>query len=170
MSTMAIQRDTFFMGAEKEEFLRRIINDDQLAKCLASNEQNYLDLVLTDDIRYSLPYSRIFPCMFTVDTQKETGSFITMRFEYRPGQKPNIWKVARVTFYVFCHKNLIRTDYGVLRTDFMLNRLNAIMNDSEHPSWYTRLQFSGMDDTVIDDVGTYVGSAITYSAPEKWIS
>ena len=58
----------------------------------------------------------------------------------------------------------MRTDYGVLRYDFMLSRLNALMQDSRFKTWYNRLEFQRSGDITVDEIGDYVGVEVIYAS------
>lgn len=165
-----IDRSKLYAAENKMDFINRIISDHELAQCLVSTEPNFKNCEPTQEQLAALPWNQVFPCIYTLDTQLEIGSFITMKFRYSVDEssKPYIWKVNRIDFYVFCHKSLIRTDYGVLRYDYMAQRLCTIMNDSYSNSWYNRLELKSMEDIMMDSLGNFVGVKMTFGCNERW--
>lgn len=155
------------LAASKTEFMRRLVNDDDLVRSILSTDRDFKNFVITDEARQSIIWNNIFPCSYIVDTIQDTKSFITMAFRYTPSDKPRIWKISNVSFYIFCHKNIVATDYGILRYDFMLQRVDSIMSDSRFESWYNRLEFNGAEDVIMDDKGNYVGVRANYMSREK---
>ena len=55
-------------------------------------------------------------------------------------------------------------EYSVLRYDFMLSRLNALMQDSRFKTWYNRLAFQRSGDITVDEIGDYVGVEVIYAS------
>lgn len=157
-------KDNFLSLSEnKIEFARRICSDDDLAKCLLFPDRNFKDCTLPENYAELLAWNHVFPFRYVVDTQETQKSYISMSFEYDSSDKPNIWKIGTVTFYLFCHKNLVRTDYGVLRYDFMLYRISHLMKDSRFKTWYNRLEFVDMGDIIVDEIGNFVGIEVSYA-------
>lgn len=166
---MNINYDNFqTLSKDKIEFVQRIVNDDKLVKCLISNAPNFLEAEITDLDRDELPYTQVFPYRFVASTDEEARSYITMHFAYDAN---SIWKNGVITFYLFCHKTLVQTDYGVLRYDFMLQRLNELLHDTkfsqERKTWLGRLRFIDMQDVNIDDKGDYLGLMVRYTMVEE---
>lgn len=151
------------LSKDKIEFAKRIINDEQLAKCLLSNERNFLDIDIDEENRDKLIWEQVFPYRFVPSVDQKAQSYITMAFKYN---RQSIWKLGTITFYLFCHKNIVRTDYGVLRYDFMLQRLNEIVNDTRFDTWLGKVQLIDMDEINIDDKGNFIGLMVRYKITE----
>ena len=163
----AYPRDYFrSLSKNKLEFVRRLSVDEQLARCMLCKESDFLDYELPSDYMELLPFIHIFPCKYTVDVKENVDSYITMSFEYDTAFQENVWKRGEVTFYIFCHKSLIQTDYGCLRQDFMMNRVCEIMLDSRYETWIGKLEFEHMYEVTVDDDVDYVGHAITFRMVE----
>lgn len=154
------------LSKDRLEIMRRLIEDEDLCKCLACNDRNFLEYKISDEERERLPWNRIYPCKMIFGTQQEAGSYITMSVLYDKSDMAPIWKVGRIIFYIFCHKSLIRTDYGVLRTDFMLKRINLWIMNSRGEAWLGKMSFAGMDDLLVDENGEFIGYVIEYRNTE----
>lgn len=154
------------LSKDRLEIMKRLLEDSDLCKCLASNERDFLEHEVSEEERENLPWNRIYPCKMSIGTQQEAGSYITMSILYDKSEMSQVWKVGRIVFYIFCHKSLIRTDYGVLRTDFMLQRVNRWILNSRGESWLGRMEFAGMDDLLVDENGEFIGIVIEYRNTE----
>lgn len=90
-----------------------------------------------------------------------------MGFEYHPNPaSKRHYKTSIVTFYIFCHQNLIKTDYGAIRYDYALDRVDRIINGSRSREWIGEMEFYGAEDTILDVKGEYVGITATYRSVE----
>lgn len=76
------------------------------------------------------------------------------------------YRTSLVTFYIFCHQNLIKTDYGALRYDYALQRVDRIVCGSRSAQWLGEMVFDGAEDTILDVKGEYVGVSVTYRSVE----
>ena len=92
-----------------------------------------------------------------------------MKFKYNRVKSGNYWKRGTIYFYMFCHKDIVRTNYGKLRYDFMLQRINHLMNGARSLScqWLGEAVFEDLDEVIIDDSGNYVGVVAAYQVVEK---
>lgn len=161
---MTIQSDNFqTLSKDKMEFIRRIVTDEQLAKCLLSNSTSFLDYEFSEQEINNLVWNQIFPFCYVVDPAQEAKSYITMSFQYN---KSSIWKIGTVTFNLFCHKDIVKTDYGVLRYDFMLQRLQELIHNTKYETWLGKIECIGIRDMLVDDEGKYVGLIAQYKNTE----
>ena len=154
------------LSKDRLEIMRRLLDDEELCKCLACNERDFLEYEIDEEVRAELPWKRIYPCKMSIGTQQESGSYITMSILYDRSNSSHVWKVGRIIFYVFCHKSLIRTDYGNIRTDFMIQRINQCILNSRNDTWLGKMEFMGMDDLLVDENGEFIGTMIEYRNTE----
>jgi hypothetical protein len=56
-----------------------------------------------------------------------------------------MYKVGVIRFYIFTHVNLLRTNYGVLRADYIANKIDEIFNQTRDLG-IGKLQFEFMND------------------------
>lgn len=154
------------LSKNRIEFTTKLALDDELAKCMINKDDNFVDSVITEEDKYNLMYSQIYPFKKTTETLTETKSYITLSFKYKKSQSSNVFKAAYVTFYLFCHEEIIRTPYMTLRYDYMLQCVDRLINDSRSDNWMGKMQLESMDDMIIDSDGKYVGVAVTYKNTE----
>jgi len=149
-------------GKYKTNILLKLIEDQEIVKCLYfsnSEDTNFLDKTLPDNFNpTTLIYERIFPYQFVPDIQDTTKTFITLSFN-RFRLVNNSFKSGYIHFYVFTHKSCMKTDYATLRTDFLVNKIDSIMNQSVDFG-IGKLQFNNMDDIIINN--NYIGNVIEY--------
>ena len=166
MDTQPILNDNFkTLMWDRNEFMTRLSQDLDLAKCLLCNDSDFRKYNPSPKDIESLPFNNIYPCLYTFGTTQETKSMITMGFEYIKGTASNIWKVGTVSFYCFCHKDIVRTVYG-LRYDFMLQRINNLIFDTRNSTWIGKMEFVGMRDIIMEGNSSYVGVMVKYKNTE----
>ena len=146
------------LGQNKNIILMKLIETEDIVKCLVNNESNFLDISLPVGFdTTSLVYSQIFPYKFIPTTETEAKTFITMSFGYKPNGMT--FKNGSVYFYIITHNSLLRTDYGSLRYDMLLNYIDEIFNSSRDIT-IGKLAFYDMNDFVVND--SYSGIYIAY--------
>lgn len=148
------------LGTNKNEILTRLISSENLVKALTYTDSNFLDKSTPEDPT-SLIYSQIYPFIKSPKTGDEAKTFITMKFGYRP--EGTYFKLSTIYFYVITHINLVRTDYGVLRYDFILNEIDRLFN-SQRGIGLGKLPFYEMSDIHITD--EWFGACIGYRSTE----
>jgi hypothetical protein len=162
-----MERNNFESLAEnRTEFMKRLAMDDELAKVLLNKNDYFKNTTVTELEKAGLMWTQIYPFVKTTKTLTETKSYITMKFKYKKLKDSNFYKTAYITIYAFCHEDIARTKYGVLRSDYMLSQVDRLLNDTRNESWLGKLQLDGMDDVIMDQDGTYVGIAVTYRNTE----
>ena len=150
------------LGANKFTILMKLISKPEIVKCLVSNEPNFLDVQLPDDFNApSLIYKNIYPWRFIPTVQTEANTFITMKFNYKPNGRT--FKYGSIHFYIILHNSLIKTDYGSLRYDMLLNYIDEVFNSSEDLG-FNELEFYDMDEFLVNE--NYSGIYITYKMQE----
>lgn len=143
------------LGKNKNEIMARLILSEEIVKALTYNNNNFLDQPTLEDST-TLLYSQILPYMKVPKIQDEAKTFITMKFGYKPDGA--YYKVSTVYFYVVTHISLIKTDYGNLRYDYLINQIDMLFN-SQRGLGIGKLPFYAMDDFQINDnwIGAYIG-------------
>lgn len=154
------------LSQNKTEFLTRLALDENIAKCLINTKENFQDNVVSEDEKYGLIYTHIFPYMKTTGTLSQDGSYIAMKFKYSRVKGSNIFKTAYVTLFIFCSESAIKTSYQVLRTDYLLQQVDRLLNDTRNETWLGKLVLEDMSDTIMDNNGEYIGIAVTYKNTE----
>lgn len=148
------------LGKNKNEIMVRLISSDNIVKALSYNEINFLEKVLPDDVT-KLIYTQIFPYSKVPTTTETAKTFITMKFAYKPEE--TFFKLSNIYFYIFTHISLVRTAYGCLRYDFIINEIDKIFN-AQRGIGIGKLQFYDMTDFQIND--DWLGATIAYKATE----
>ena len=150
------------LGQNKLTILMKLIGNEDIVKCLVNNQSNFLDISLPIGFDVaSLIYDSIYPYRFVPQIQTEPKTFITMRFGYKPNGMT--YKNGSIYFYIITHNSLIRTDYGMLRYDFLANKIDEIMNSSRDIG-LGKLPFHDMDDFIVNE--NYIGIYLAYKSTE----
>ncbi|OPH47743.1 hypothetical protein BC351_10550 [Paenibacillus ferrarius] len=137
--------------------MTRLIESEELVKAVGYNESNFLEQPIITDPS-SLIYENIYPYRFVPDLNTHQKTFITLSFR---GYKPvdGYYKSGLVYFNVITHKDLIKTDYGALRYDFIIQKIDELMNNTRGLG-IGNTQFHSMDELYIDE--KYMGMFIAY--------
>jgi len=150
------------LGQNKTTILMKLIENQNIVKCLINNESNFLDVPLPIDFdATSLIYDSIYPYRFVPTIETTAKTFITMKFGYKPDGMT--FKNGSIYFYIITHNSLLRTDYGSLRYDMLLNYIDEVFNSSRNIG-VGKLPFYDMDEFVVNE--NYSGSYICYKTTE----
>lgn len=147
------------LGQYKSTILTKIIGCEDLMKAIVYNVPNFLDEPPVPDVGDQI-YNRLWPFKYVPKTVEEEKTFITMSFTgFRPVKR--VFKASKIYFYVFTHNNLMRTDYGMTRVDFIQSELDDLFNETTELG-IGRLEFAGLDDFIFENNHLFVGSALSY--------
>ena len=153
------------LSNNKQNFIQQFLDDENLVKCLANNQPDFLNYEVPD--KSSLIYNHIYPCKYIPQTNETAKAFIAIGFRYDPSASSSrYYRTSYVTFYIFCHSSLIHTSYGALRYDYALQRVDAIMNCSRSKEWIGQMEFDNAEDDILDSKGEYVGICVSYRSGE----
>ena len=156
-----MEKNNFETLAEnRTKILSLLIQDDNLAKCLLNKSELFKDTTITPVEKAKLMYVQVYPFAKTTNTLDSTKSYITMGFKYKKVKGGNIFKTASITIYAFCHEDIAKTPYGILRSDYMIQQIDRLLNDTRSEGWLGRLSLDNMSDVIYPD--GYVGLSVTY--------
>lgn len=152
----------------KQKIVQQILETDTILEALA-----------TDVDASELLYENIFPHGFIPDTVGDAKCYITVEVTMPQVSTANFFfKDVLVIMTVISHVELMRTDYGMPRTDYIAVELDKLFNDSEqmgfgkmelvsntegmfnerHACRVLRFQTSELAKSVCDEFGYYVGT------------
>lgn len=154
------------LSKNKKDFVMRLALDNDLSKIMINGNKKFKDNVVTEEQKYGLMNTQIIPHPKIMENITETKSYITMKFRYKSTRSANVFMASHITFFIFCHKDIIDTAYMTLRYDEMLQCVNRLLNDTRGEGWVGKLSFDNMEDIVMDSKGIYVGVAVTYKNTE----
>lgn len=144
------------LARDKATIIDKILSSNEIMKALKYNEPDFLDQPDFDNT--TMLYSSLFPHRFIPGTSDKKKTYITISFgKYRPIK--NSFKSGLITFSVFAHQDLFRTDYGSLRTDFIITKLDEIFNEAEGLG-VGKAEFYDMDALSVN--ADYHGAYISY--------
>lgn len=114
----------------KQIIVNRLLEDSELLKALINLDSDFLSRSITlspEDIIYNF----IYPYMDSKNVLSETKTFITMEFKnFHSIDNNNYYNTGEIVFYIICHANLIRTDYGN-RYDYIFERIKNIFHKTK---------------------------------------
>ena len=150
------------LGQNKGILLTKLIEDDAIVKCLVNKESHFLDIPLPGGFdKTSLFCSQIYPYKHIPTAQTEAKTLISMKFDYRPNGM--MYKDGSIHFYIMTHNSLLKTDYGVLRHDFLVNKIDEGFNASREIG-IGKLLFHRMGEFIVNE--NYYGVYLTYKTTE----
>jgi len=132
-----------------------------LCKAIYYNETDYLEQPDIADPS-TLLYQRLFPHDYIPIIQDEMKTYVTLQLtEFTPvGQS---FKSGFVQFHIFAHQDLFRTDYGELRTDYIVRKIDQLLNQSDEVGIGV-LQFHAMNPYRLNE--SYSGYVLMYKTYE----
>ncbi|PIH59678.1 hypothetical protein [Paenibacillus sp. LK1] len=147
-----------FSGLSKDrlEVLDRLLSDTNILKAVVHNDTSFLDKEIpnVDDV----VYKHIYPHRFIPKTADEKKTYITISFgKFRP--VGTAFKSGFVTFNVITHQDLYRTDYGCMRVDFIIQKIDELINQTRGMG-IGKVEFSNSDEISLNT--DYHGMYITY--------
>ena len=157
------------LGNLKTNLMLKLIENDNIVKCLINNDTNFEDKDIPNGLdengnpvfdRASLLYNQIFPYKTNTNILKDIKSFITMNFEFLNNSKGNELKVGKLYFFIIMHKDLLKTDYGILRYDYLMSQIDETFN-ATHGFGISKLRWERSYDFQTDNP-CYLGVAIGY--------
>lgn len=149
------------LSKDKNTVLERILSNQDICKAVKYPVRDFLDQPDVEN-PFDLIYDNIFPHFFIPETVKEEKTFITLSFRrYRPVK--SAYKSGLLFINVFTHQNLYRTNYGFLRTDFIISEIDKLVNSKEGIG-VGKPEFYDMDEMYINNL--YSGLSIGYKLYE----
>lgn len=145
------------ISAMKTKIVTGILNNQNICKAVHHNEANFLDNADIND-SYSLMYERVFPYRRIPEVDEESRTCISLAFN-RFRKINNSFKEGLITIYIVTHIDLVKTNYGALRYDFIANEIDELFNQSRGFG-IGQLEFSGMDDLYVNK--KFIGMSISY--------
>lgn len=150
------------MAKDKNTFLSMITGNEDIMRALVYNERNFLEKEPVANSEDYI-YEQVMPYRFIPETLGEKKTFITMTFDnFKPVN--NVFKTGMVIFEVFTHQELFRTDHGVLRVDYIINKIDELFNDVR-VAGIGKLEYAKMGNLAVNE--KYHGSYIAYKMYEK---
>ncbi|QWU13400.1 hypothetical protein SAMN04487895_10366 [Paenibacillus sophorae] len=141
----------------KNTVINRILSDSDLCKAISYNSNDFLSQPHIEDTSM-LIYNNIYPYRFIPDIKIEAKSFITLSCtDYRPSG--NSFKNGLLGIYMFTHRDLFKTDYGYTRVDYVLSKVEELMN-SKNGIGIGRLSFNSLNEFAVNE--KFQGYALTY--------
>jgi len=141
----------------KNTIMLKLLESQNICKALFYNETNFLN---KDDIEDTsiLVYDNIYPHFFVPNVDDTAKTYLSIHFKrFRPIS--NVFKQGLIFISIFTHKSLFKTDYGVTRVDFLLNKIDEIMN-KQRGFGLGKLELYEMDEFSVNN--SYSGAYLSY--------
>lgn len=150
------------LSKDKFTIMERLLTHQGICKALKYTESDFLDMPDVID-PFELIGDKVFPYYRVPDTETDTSTYILISFRnYRPAKYS--FKSGIINIFAITHKDLVMTDHGFLRYDYMISEIDKLMND-ERGIGMGKLNFVGMDEvSSINDA--FIGNVISYKPVE----
>lgn len=122
------------LSTYRNTIINRIIQNQGIIKALYYNNSNFLDKpdVTMNEIAKDIMYSYIYPFNFIPSSSEELKNakgYLTISI-------PSVIPVSRNVYFnkgeicisVYLHKDMFKTDYGFIRTDYLAQEIHQIFN------------------------------------------
>lgn len=141
---------------DKTSIMKKIVSDQDLSKAIYYNETSFKSKPnISPEL---LLYNNIFPYFFIPDINEKQKTFVTLSFK-NFSYRNNVFMGGNMQFNIFTHQSLYRTDYGELRTDYIVNKIHEMFNQTRG-SWMGKLNLYSMDELIINP--NFSGNYLVY--------
>lgn len=107
----------------KQTAISQIVNTPEIVEALNKDYANNGE---------GLIYKHIFPYAYVPEVEEEAKCYILVTVDM-----PKVWndnsylfQQVLVCFYVLCHQELMKTEYGGTRIDYIADQLESVFNQS----------------------------------------
>lgn len=149
------------LATMKVEIMSRIVADQEICKALHYNHPDFLE---QPDIKnpYSLIYDNVFPYRVIPDLADEAKTYINLSFD-KWKYVNNSFKSGDIVVYIISHVDIMKTDYGSCRVDYIANKVDSLLNQTRGLG-LGKLQFSSMGESIINN--KFLGLYLVYRPVE----
>lgn len=127
------------MSAVKRLVIEKIQEDENLMKAIGNVDSDFkdhptppIDVLLTDNI-YKYRYPR--------SLEGEVKVILSMDVSLRKNSNRSQTKEGNIAIYIFTHVSLEDTVYSIIRSDYIINKLDVLLNNSTIKNILGDLQF-----------------------------
>jgi hypothetical protein len=149
------------LSNDKVTIMMRLLGSQNICKALNYSQSNFLDQPDIEDTSV-LIYNKIYPYKFVPVADDNANSYITLSFRNYDLVNTS-FKSGYIYINVLVHINLMQTDYGWLRSDYILSEIDKLMNQ-QRGIGIGKPQFYKMDEMYVND--KYFGIYIAYKMNE----
>lgn len=139
----------------KNTIIERIVGNQNVIKALYYSHSDYESQpdLSVEEIMDKVLYSNIFPFNFIPTTDEELKTikgYLTFTVsDITPSSKGFVFNSGSIYFSVYLHKDMFRTDYGHLRSDFLASSIFELFNQ-QRGIGIGKLEFKNMRETSIN--------------------
>jgi len=141
----------------KNTIMNRVLEDQELCKAIFYTDQGFLEQENIEDTS-DLIHKNIFPHRFIPNIIEDAKTYITLSMtNYRLVNSS--YKSGLIAIYMFTHRDLFKTDYGYSRIDFILTKIEELMNNKRGLG-IGKLEFAGLNEYVVNE--KFQGYVLSY--------
>jgi hypothetical protein len=141
----------------KNTIINRLLSEQELCKAITYTNTGFLEQPKIEKTE-ELIYRNIFPHRFIPDVSDSAETYITLSLSnYKLINSK--FKSGLVNIYMFTHRDLFKTDYGYTRMDYIMTKVEELM-DSKRGIGLGELVFAGLNEYVVNE--KFQGYVLTY--------
>lgn len=152
------------LSKDKIAILNELIANKEIVQAVGCDEPNFLDESNLINDPETLVWNKIFPYKYVPSLTQDRSTFITLGFSNYGATKGQQFKSGLITFYIFCHNDLQKTDTGFLRTDYITHQIDKLFGRTYKVGGIGKIEFVDMSDLSINE--QYHGNRLTYRVYE----
>lgn len=148
----------------KNTVIQQLVGNQDVIKAVYYRDQNFLDK--PDVSPESVIYSNIYPYNFIPDESENISEAKTYITVYTTGFRKAggvHFNASKLVIDVFCNRDLFRTDYGFLRTDYIASEIHELL-EGKRGIGIGQLEFMSMDHLFVNTM--YTGYQMIYRPVE----
>lgn len=141
----------------KNTIIERLLSDQELCKALYYQTPDFLEQPDIEDAS-ELIYNNIYPHRFIPTIDQTMWTYVTMALgDFRLIKRS--FKVGTIAINVFTHRTTFKTDYGCTRVDYIVNKIDEMMNE-QRGTGVGKLEFDYLKEYVVNE--NFQGYCIAY--------
>lgn len=150
------------LSKDKVTVMERIVSNQNLCKAIYYSNSGFLDQPDIHDTSI-LVYENVYPFSKIPEISNDTKTYITMSFGRYRQIDGGYFKSGIIYINVLVHKNNMQTDYGYLRTDYIVSAIDSLVQ-GDRGIGIGKVEFYEMNEFVANK--DYLGVTIGYKLVE----
>lgn len=160
------------LSSYRENILKQLISNPNIVQAVGNNRSDFLTNPDTTIEPSSLLYKNIYPFRYVCDIKTEQATFVTFYFFGNTrgiSTENDSFKYTYVGFDIYCHYDIVRTDEGCLRFDFIVSEIDEMIHNQKLGQSITKAVLIDHTDFSLYE-GKWQGAQLSYSIIDKKLS
>jgi hypothetical protein len=157
------------LSSYRESILTQLTNNPNIVQAIGNTKSDFLTNPDNTIVPSALLYKYIFPYRFICDEADATATYITFYFYGNTGglsTENDSFKHTYIGFDIYCHYDIIRTDEGCLRFDYIVSQIDEMIHNQKLGESITKATLINHTDFSMYN-GKWQGAQLSYSIIDK---